>query len=227
MDEKRRRGLYILGLSAAGVALLAAVLTLVAGEFVRERLIQPLLVTFQAIGIYLRAVPQLGIWLFALLLFVLLGSYFLRGLRREPTRREKRAKKVEPRPGLIADLVRRIELGQHGEYFKWRLRRELRDFVVDLLSWREEISTEEALEAIRAGVWTSDPRVREFFQRGFERRYTSLDWLRGLFNSPWGRRDSSFEQDLAFVVGYLESFAAGASAGPRKALAKRGRARWS
>jgi hypothetical protein len=228
MEEKRHKRLYLLALSGAAVLLLAGLLTLAAGEFVRGRLIQPLLLLFQVVGVYLRAIPQLGIWLFVLLFFVLLSSYFLRSP--QPARSERRQEPEEGarrRPGLIADLAERIELGHQGEYFKWRVRRELRDFLVDLLAWREDISSEEALESVRSGEWTADPRVREFFRRGFERHYTLLVRLQEFLSSLSRRRDETFEQDLAFIVSYLEGFAGGAFRGPHEVDTRRERSRWS
>lgn len=223
MAEKRHKRLYLLVLGGVALLLLAGLLTLVAGEFVRERLIQPLLFSFQVLGVYFQAIPQLGIWLFALLLFLCLSAYFLRALRPERAKgRAKREKQVEPRPGLITDLAKRIELGRQGEYFKWRLRRELRDFLVDLLAWREEISDEEALEAVRSGEWTTEPQVREFFQRGFEHRYTFLSRLKEFGRRLRGWRDESFEHDLSVIVDYLESFAAGAPPRAGKLVTRRG-----
>lgn len=230
MEEKRHKRLYPVALGGAALLLLAGLLTLVAGEFVRERLIQPLLFSFQVLGIYLRAIPQLGIWLFVLLLFLFASTYFLRARQpQHPKEARKRAEGTQPRPGLITDLARRIELGRQGEYFRWRLRRELRDFLVELLAWREELPEEEALEAVRSGEWGADPWVREFFQRGFEHQSTLFGRLQQFFSSLWRRPDEPFEQELAAIVDYLEGFASGSPnrARARKALAGRGRRRWS
>jgi hypothetical protein len=212
MEEERqsKRLVQLAALVGAVVLLLAGLLTLVAGEFVREHLIRPLLFLFQVIGVYLRAIPQLGIWFFLLLLLVLISTYFLRDLRREAAHPEEEPEEEAPPPlGPVADLAKRIELGKEGEYFRWRIRRELRDFLVELISWRWGISKEEALELVRSGGWTEDPEMREFFRRGFEQRYTLLAQLREFLSSLLGRRDEGFEQELAAVVDYLEEFASG------------------
>lgn len=220
-EERRPRRLPLLvALVGAGLLLLAGLLTLVAGEFVRERLIRPLLVLFQLIGIYLQAVPQLGIWFFLLLLLVLISIYSLRGLRRTAKRPKEEPKEEEPPPpGPVGDLAKRIELGAEGEYFKWRVRRELRDFLVELLAWRRGISQEEARKLVRSGAWTDDPRIREFFRREIEQRYTLLVQLRELLSSLLGRRDEGFERELAAAVDYLEGFAKGG--GPFKVPSSR------
>lgn len=213
MEEERRprKLLLLMALLGALVLLLAGALTLVAGEFVRERLIRPLLFLFQLIAIYLRAVPQLGIWFFLLLLLVLISTYFLRDLRRTRAARaeEERGAEEPPPPGPVVDLARRIEQGAEGEYFRWRVRRELRDLLVELLAWQRGVSQEEALELVRSGGWTDDPQMREFFRRGFNRRYTLLVQMREFFSSLLGRRDEGFVQELAAVVDYLEGFASG------------------
>jgi len=210
-EQRSKRLLQVIALIGAAVLLLAGVLTLVAGGFVREQLIRPLLFFLQVIGLYLQAIPQLGIWFFLLLLLVLAGTYALRGLHRRarPRRREELKEEVPPPPGPISDLAKRIGLGREGEYFKWRVRRELRDFLIDLISWQREISREEASELVRSGAWTDDPKAREFFRRGFERRYTLLAQLGEFLNSLLGRRDEGCLQELAAVVGYLEEFASG------------------
>ncbi|MFQ6033436.1 MAG: hypothetical protein ACE5LQ_01245 [Candidatus Bipolaricaulia bacterium] len=210
MEEERRKLTRLAVLVGVLVLLLAGLLTLVAGEFVREHLIRPLLFLFQLIGIYLRAIPQLGIWFFLLLLLVLISAYFLRDLRRAAARpKEERREEEPPPPGPVVDLAKRIELGADGEYFRWRIRRELRDLLVELLAWQRGISKEEALELVRSGAWTDDPRMRELFRRGFDRRYTLLAQLQEFFSSLLGRRDEGFVQELATVVNYLEGFASG------------------
>jgi len=210
MEEGRRKLTRLAVLVGALVLLLAGLLTLVAGGFVRERLIRPLFLLFQMIGIYLRAIPQLGIWFFLLLLLVLISAYFLRDLRGGAARpKEEQREEAPPPPGPIGALAKRIELEAEGEYFRWRVRRELRDFLIDLLAWRQGISQEEALELVRSGAWTDDPQIREFFRRRFERRYTLLLQLREFFSSLLGRRDEGCLQELATVVSYLEAFARG------------------
>jgi len=210
MEEGKRKGLVQLAvLVGLLVLVLAGVLTIVAGEFVREHLIRPLLFLGQVIGIYLRAIPQLGIWFFLLLLLLLISAYFLRDLRREERRPAEEPKEAPPPLGPLADLAKRIERGSEGEYFRWRVRRELRDFLVELLAWRGGMAQEEALELVRSGEWTDDPLVREFFRRGFRREYTFLVQLREFLSSLLRRRDESFERELAAVVDYLERFVGG------------------
>lgn len=212
-EQKPRRLLQAMALIGAAVLLLAGLLTLLAGEFVREHLIRPLLFLFQVITLYLRAIPQLGIWFFLLLLLLLVSSYLLRDLRPIPLKPRGEERKEEapppPPPGPITDLAKRIELGCEGEYFKWRVRRELRDLLIDLLAWRRGISRETALELVRSGEWTEDPAVREFFHRGFERRYTLFVQLWEFLSSLLGRRDEGFERELAAVVDHLEEFIGG------------------
>jgi len=211
MAGERGRSVRLAVLVGAAVLLLAGLLTLAAGEFVREHLIRPLLFLGQVIALYLRAIPQLGIWFFLLLLLLLVSSYFLRDLRPSPLklREEERKEEAPPPPGPITDLAKRIELGREGEYFKWRVQRELRDLLIDLLAWRRGISREAALELVRSGEWTEDPRVAEFFRRGFARRYTLFVRLGEFLSSLLRRRDEGFERELAAVVDCLEEFIGG------------------
>ncbi|GEM_PF-3168125 len=220
----------LLGLGGLIILLLAGALTLVAGEFVREQLIRPLLVLFAVIGLYLGAMPQLMLWLFVLLLLALVGLFTLRELgrsggkgrgrdgelrwrRQGPSGVGEELEGAFPKLGTLEDLAKRIALGAEGEYFRWRIRRELQDFLVRLIAWREGLEPEEALELVRSGRWTGEPRVREFFQRGFTRRYGPLSWwLEALHLRPrWLKRakEREFEQELAFIVDHLEAYARG------------------
>lgn len=234
----------LLGLSGLIVLLLAGVLTLMAEEFVREQLIRPLLVLFVVIRLYLGAMPQLLLWFFVLLLLVFFGVFTLRDLGRGMSgsegegrelhqRRQGALSRAEPpeegpKLGTIEDLAERITLSAEGEYFKWRIRRELQDFLVRLIAWREGLEPEEALELVRSGRWTGEPRVREFFQRSFARRYGLLRWWLEALRPPWLKRvrEREFEQELALIVDYLESYAQGGRPSHEHegagALAKRG-----
>lgn len=204
-----RRALLLVG---AAVLLLAGILTLAAGEFVREQLIRPLLFLFQLAGLYLRAIPQFGLWAVLLLLLVLFGLYSVHGLRL--TGAQAKPQGGQPplaTAGPLAELAERIELARRGKYFEWRLRRELRELLVELLAWRRGLSPEEALRLIRRGDWPgpAEPRLREFFRiQGPERRRPfSLTWR-------WPRRprgqeqEEGFERELVAAVRYLEQLAA-------------------
>lgn len=198
---------WALLLVGAVILLLAGALTLGAGEFVRDQLIRPLLFLFQLAGLYLRAIPQFGLWAVLLLLLVLFGLYSVHGLRLGLGGGQARPEEgqLPPAPaGPLAELVERIELAGRGEYFKWRLRRELRELFVELLAWRRGLSPEEALRLIREGEWPglAEPRLREFFQlQGSERR-------RSFFPRRPRHRDEDFEEALAAAVDYLERLAA-------------------
>ncbi len=204
-ERLRLRKRWALLLAGAAILLLAGALTLVAGEFVRDQLIRPLLFLFQVIGLYLRAIPQFGLWAVLLLLLVLFGLYSIHGLRLAEARARREKGPMPPPPaGPLMELAERIALAGHGEYFKWRLRRELRDLLVALLAWRRGITPEEALRLIRAEAedWPPEvePRLKEFFQ-GPKRGHPFL-----LRPRP-RRRDSSFEEELAAAVYHLERLA--------------------
>ena len=214
--QSQRKGLIRLGLAAAAVLLLAGVLTLVAGEAVRERLIRPLLVFFQVVRIYFAALPQLAVWFFVLLLLLALGGYLLRDLSRAPRVRRERPRPMPaerlPRLDTVRALAERLRLAREGEYFRWRVRRELLDFLVKLLAWRRKIPPEEALALIRSGEWTSDPdpKIREFFTHGLTRRgwRWRFSWLR--------QADTRFFQELGAVLDYLERYAQGGERGTER-----------
>ncbi len=218
MDGEKRTRRLVQGVvtSGAAVLLLAAALTLLAGEFVREQLIRPLLFFFQMIGVYLGTIPQLLIWFFLLLLVVLASARLLRGLQRtspKPSKERRRNRGSKPRRGPIIQMAQRIEQAPEGEYFKWRVRRELQDFLIELLAWRRGISTEGARTLVRSGAWTADPAVREFFRCGFQQRYTLFVRLGDFFSSLIGRREEGFKRELSSVLDYLEAFAKGQEQG--------------
>ncbi len=211
-EARTRRVVQGIVISAGAVLLLAAALTLLAGDFVREQLIRPLLFLAQTMGIYVKAIPQLLIWFLLLLLFSLVSTRLVRGTRQRPRRGIKageRSRGLGPRRGPIRDLARRIEQAAEGEYFKWRVRRELQDYLVELLAWRRGISGEDGRRLVRSGAWTADRRIGEFFCRGAPQRYTFVIRPRGLFGWLLRGRGGGFEQELSSVLDYLESFARG------------------
>lgn len=211
LNEKQRKGqLAWLGLAAAAVLLLAGLLTLLVGEAVRERLVRPLLVFFEVLKIYFSALPQLAVWFFFLLVLIGLGAYLLRDIGRTArVRREgPRAAVPErlPRRETVRALAERLRLAREGEYFRWRIRRELLDFLIRLLAWRRKIPSEEALALVRSGAWTADAEMREFFSRGPRpRRWWPLRRKRA---------DVEFFQELRRVLDYLERYAQGGERGP-------------
>ncbi|MGQ9477080.1 MAG: hypothetical protein ACUVRH_01085 [Candidatus Bipolaricaulia bacterium] len=200
---RQRRALILAG---AAILLLTGALTFLAGEFIRAQLIRPLLFLLQMVGLYLRAIPQFGLWAVLLLLFVLFGLYSIHGLRLTGVKARQR-QRMSPMPpasaGPLTELAERIALANRGEYFKWRLRRELRDLLVALLAWRRGLPQEEALRLLRAGEdWPAEvePRLREFFQSPEpERRYP-------FFLRP-RRRGNRFEEELAGAIRCLEGLA--------------------
>jgi hypothetical protein len=220
-----RQALVFVG---GAVLLLAGALTLAAGEFVRDRLIGPFLFLFQLAGLYLQAIPQFGLWAILLLLLLLFGLYSVHSLRLTGTQAQARHKggRIPPTTaglGPLAELAERIDLGARGEYFRWRLQRELRDLLVELLAWRRGLSPEEALRLVRSGEWPGPPEpwLREFFQaQGLGRHRLLFPWRwRRLRPQPQdqgqgqdqgrerkGERD--FPEELAAAILYLERLAA-------------------
>lgn len=202
----------IIGLIGIAIIILAGALTLVAGDYIRDYLIQPLLFLFVALKVYLTGLPDLLIWLFVTLVLVLIGLRAIHVQRRSRKKVVEKASPGEVRFGLIEDLARKIELAKEGEYFKWRVRRELKDFLVELVAWKGGVPREQAVDLVWSGRWTKHPEVQGFFHKGFRRRYNFFRYIVSFLKSLRRKeevqpQDKQFFRELEFVIDYLQEYA--------------------
>lgn len=149
-------------------------------EVVRDLLVSPLLRIF----LFLDALPQLGVWLGAVGLFVLL---VWRGMRAAAPPRG--APPPAPRErGPAEELQALLRRARYSPWARRAVRTRLARVAVALRCEREKIRPAEAWAQLHQGVWPRDPRLRAFLQ---------------------GTDPTKFPEALAEAVAALERYAQG------------------
>lgn len=186
------------------ILLLAVPLVLLFKDFTREVLVAEILYIVWRVRILFESLPQIPIWTLFLIvvLFVAVRS-LIKHRQPSPTSREVTAE----RQGPVYALSRRIERSTTSAYFQWRLARDLRTLVLEVLVYQHRISSEQSEQFLDVGTLDAPPEVQAYLQTGLAPVYTlsagllARLWQR-LSPSTW---DAAVDPDLEQVVQFLET----------------------
>jgi hypothetical protein len=183
--------------------LLTIPLALTFQHTVREAIVIPLLYLLWLGRLIYLSIPQPLLWaaFLALALFIIVKSL---GERPGPLARPR---KMEARyGGRVTAWAGRLYLATQGDYFKWRLARDLGQLGLELMAYRERLSPGQRDVYREIEKLAAPPEVQAFFRAGL-----SLPSSRplGLFSrlTRWLRRDtiaSSLDLDPESIVQWLE-----------------------
>jgi len=191
-----RRNLALL----AGLILAGALAYLVRDAVSKLVLVSALYVLWAGQVVY-RILPQ-GLW-WGLFILVLAGLAW-RSLARDG----KQSPPSMPYHEELFDRVKSwsqwLQQRRQGDYFRWRLARNLAELSVQVLAFQERLSTEETRQRLTAGELQLPPEILNYLQAGLSaeayRRYSGLSaTLRSL------PRAHPLDLDPLRVVEYLEN----------------------
>jgi hypothetical protein len=188
---------------------LAALLTLVLRDFMRESVVVPFLYGLWIARLYVESLPQTLFWVLLIIAALIIAGGSLIG--RSKPRAKARAIEGEP-TGRVTQWAMRIRLGNQGEYFRARLARRLGQLALATLAHREHRTLEEIREALESGEFDGPKEIAAYLQAGLARDRSSLasevapSW-------PWSHRASPLDLDPAQIVTYLENKSKGARGG--------------
>lgn len=192
-------------LSLVVIVLLAIILTLTAGDLLKSAIINPIVYFMLIFKEFVAALPDLPIWLgfvFLSALAVVLTVIDLFKATPKPPQEQTFVNR-----GGVSELAERVKLSAQGEFFKWRLTRQLSDLAVDLVAMKRKLDHKGARQAFEAGAWTQEPGIKEFLKtEPLIRPYTALERLLR-YLKPRRRGDKRYQAELARVVSFLEAYA--------------------
>ncbi|MCL6641801.1 MAG: hypothetical protein K6T71_00545 [Candidatus Bipolaricaulota bacterium] len=195
-----RKHLLWIGLTLVA---LAATLTVIYGEALREQLLRPLLYELWLWGLRLGSLPFALIWL-VFLLVGSLGVYMtildlvLHGRTRTPPQES-----ISP-TGPVQALAHRIELACHGELARWNVHRVVGEIAIRWIMLRHGMSESEARWRFREIF----PELYSELDLEFPRSATQRSWLwlsAHLPISPQQRRARL--REISRLTELLENFA--------------------
>lgn len=184
------------------ILLLALPLALVLRDFAEKVAVIELLRIVWAGRILIASLPQLPIWAVFLVIVVAitLPSLFQRGRAAS-----RLAATEQPLQGPVRVLARRIQRAMEGEYFKWRLSRDLEGLIVDVLAARERLDRDQIKELIANQELDLPPALVTFLRQGSAPAFSRPSSILGRFQHLGeGSRSSHFESDLESAIRYLE-----------------------
>lgn len=196
-----KRG-YIIALLAAGL-LLAILLGLALQGVARASLVMPLLYLAWLADLVFRSVPGWLWWAWFLIVALVIAGRSLRVRPRpEPVERPERRLTA----GVIRAWMGRLQSGEQGAYFRWRLARDLAELALQLLAYREGSGVaprerSQALEQLAA-----PPEIAAYLQAGL----TAPPWqphdLRSRLARLWRSLpgDASLEVEPATIAQFFE-----------------------
>lgn len=187
------------------VLLLAAPLALMLQGFVRDVATIEFLRALWAGRILLESLPQMPLWgLFLVTLSLIAAKSLIKG---------KSSAREEPQTGpgdlgRVQSLAQEIERSGEGEYFKWRIARDLGELVMEVLAHRQRLDAGPlaARQELEKQELDAPPEIQAFLRAGskpaFSRPGNLLAWLR---DSLPPKSDSVYPKlDLESVVKFLE-----------------------
>jgi hypothetical protein len=185
---------------------LTVLLALALRDVVREVIVIPLLYVLWIGQLLLHSVPQVVCWS-----VFLIAAFLVALLNLAQWEVPQRALRATTRrsSGQVAVWAKRIRLMGRGGYTGWYFGQHVEKLIVDVLAYRERLSTRETRHRVKAGDLDAPPEVRAYFAivllpSRYRWRIASL--LR--FRLRPGRRAQGMsldESDVAQVVRFLEN----------------------
>jgi hypothetical protein len=182
------------------IILLAGLLTLVLGDWLREAMVTPLLYTIWVGRLIFDSIPQAAIWGLFLLFSLLLAAKSL--LKTRPPA----SKVIIPEPpsaqriGFWLNSLRRVE---QDIYYRWQLAQHLHKLAIDTLANDQRISPKEARQRLAQGALNLPPDMQAYLQAGM----TSFSYFSVNKRRFWLKKESapaSLTLDPARLIAYLE-----------------------
>ena len=182
------------------ILLLAGLLTLVLGDWLREAVVTPLLFGVWVGRLIFDSIPQAAIWgLFLLLTFPLAVRSLLRTSPAASKMTTLEASSAQ-RIGFWLYALRRVE---QDIYYRWQLAQHLHKLAVDALANDQRISPKEVRQRLADGTLNLPPDMQAYLQAGMTSfSYFSVPKRR--FRLRAKRTSSPLDFDPAQLIAYLE-----------------------
>lgn len=192
-------------LSLVVIVPLAVILTFTVGDWLRSVIINPVVYSIWIFKEFVAALPDLPIWLLFVFMAALAVSVTLIDLFKAPLKLPKQHPFM--RRGRVGELADRVKQAEQGEFFRWRLTRQLGDLAIDLIAMKRRVDQRSARQIFEAGTWTQETRVKDFLRAEPQiRPHAALERVRRYFK-PRRRGDKSCQTELEEVVSFLEAYA--------------------
>lgn len=192
------------------VALLALPLALYLQDFSRM-LLTELFSIFWLFRHKLESIPQTSAWELLAVLVVVVAAGSLFGWSRSPLGDDAEPAQV---PGHVRELSLWIRRAAEGRYFRWTLRRYVRNLAWEIMAYRARTTPRRLQQRFRAGELELPPSVAEYVRSASALPSTSRPSLRDwLFSRPGpeardgaraGAGQESLAPDLESLVQFLE-----------------------
>jgi len=155
---------------------------------------------------FVAALPDLPIWLAFVFIAALAVAVMLIDLLGAAPKPPKEPTFISR--GWVSELAERVKRAGQGEFFKWRLRRQLSDLTIDLIAMKHKLDQKSARQFFEAGTWTPEARIKVFLTAEPQiRPYAALKRFLGYFKLRQGASDKRYGGELENVVKFLEAYA--------------------
>jgi len=206
MRSLRKKLISIILLSAGLIAILAVILTLTIGEWVRELFVKPFLLLILLVQLYLASLPQLLLWLIFVAVLLIAAFFSVRKLGTKPCHQKiaVESKEKGKKMGPVEELAWRIEWASRSEYFERKIQQRLTDLAVELISREEGLPQEQARKWLKEGSWPQKEQeeIRRFFAKDLKGRSLPLwEYLKAYLRPA---RAGQFQRELTAVLEFLE-----------------------
>lgn len=196
-----KRG-YLIALFAAGL-LSAIALGLALQGLTRASIVMPLLYLAWLADLVFRSVPGWLWWGWFLIIALVIAGRSLRTRPRpEPIEREDRRLTA----GAIRGWMARLESGDQGAYFRWRLARDLAEMALQFLAYRERGGLEPRERSQAIALLDAPADIVAYLQAGLAAPPWQPHDLRSRLARLWHpiHRDSPLEVEPATIARFLE-----------------------
>lgn len=187
------------------VLLLASLLAVLFGGFVRDAIIVPLLHAYWVARLYVESLSQQLIWgaFVALALFVIARSAM--GREGPPYRRPGEA--LPERVGPVKALAEHIRLAARGEYFRRRVARRCGELAVEVLAHRDRMPRERVRERLERGELEVPAQIQDDLREGLKPRPAQPPTWGTPFSRILRRIDggSPIARDVESAIRFLEA----------------------
>jgi hypothetical protein len=193
---------FIIALLLAGLAL-AAILGLLLQGVTRDSFVMPLLYAAWVADLVFRSVPGWLWWAWFLVIALVFATRSLRTRVAADAVERGDRRRTE---GIIYAWIARIQSGDQGDYFRWRLARDLAELALQFLAFRERGDLGQRDRSQYVELLNAPPEIQAYLRTGL----TAPPWqpqdVRARLARLWrpARRDSPLEIEPAVIAQFLE-----------------------